>query len=358
MPSIISMLPTTKKVLPVFFVVDVAIKAFSDNIINNIDLVMEEMLLQLKKIGSSTDVDIKVDIMIFDSDSSQWITETGPVSITDFQYSTVVKRIVDQQVDVRAALIELDKRLSGAVLREIITTATDMYMPIIAFVTDGNIIDNSENELNTLYSNRWYINATKVGILTEVKDNVDALSLLIGGKDTIIDSHELDCFGQIVSTSCFGKKKEPQQMFFGEGLTVELDDITLCEIRKEEEYSICKCQIVRCEPNEALNTVIKITSKGCESGSVKVSHEFSESVVLVRNHEQYYSLESADFPSDLKLKGSALIEIADDKLCIKPKNELEIKETMIRSKEYILGHGDYMILQYGTVHFIDNCLLW
>lgn len=365
MPSISNLIIMPRRLLPVFFLIDTANNEKLGNkkysIINHF---MKEAASVLVECKNSKSAEIKVAVMEFDTDY-RWMSENGLVGIEEFGYSGFEFENDEQpfgkKADIRAVLVELNNRLNR---KEFLDSIVGVYRPIIIWITDGNIVENYEQELDELNDNNWYKNSYKIGVRIGNDSNIDALSKIVGNDETIIKTTDFGLLYHLIreaiTSVSMADKNDKYDLF--ERISIKFDEYKLCEIQKGAKYSVCKCQIKRCEPNEALNTVINITSEDT-SGTIMVRHELDEYVILVRKGAQCYDLgEENLFPDYLRVKGMAKIEISDGTLHIKSMNNevlsaqmFEIKETMEKSKDYTLRCGDRMELQCGTVYFTNGC---
>jgi uncharacterized protein YegL len=163
-----------RKVMVLFYLIDTS-GSMSGAKIGTVNAALEEVLPDLEGISKANDdAEIKVAVMTFSS-GFEWVTENGPVSITDAQMLVGGGFEAGGLTDLGAACLELDKKLSR---NEFMKSATGAFAPVILLFSDGAPTDNFQDALVKLKENMWFKLAIKIAIAINDGDNKADTSVL------------------------------------------------------------------------------------------------------------------------------------------------------------------------------------
>ncbi len=176
----LSAVPTAKKSLVLFFLVDVS-GSMSGTKIGTLNTVMEEVIPAIRGEGGA-DVDIKIAVLKF-SNGCEWMDDE-PVSIETFQWD---RRSIEAQglTDMGAAFEELADKMSR---KKFLRSPSLSYAPVIFLLTDGYPTDDYQAGINRLKTNKWYKYGLKValGIGEDAENTKDILKEFTTTEETVV----------------------------------------------------------------------------------------------------------------------------------------------------------------------------
>lgn len=192
MPNISEMPVPARRVLNVFYVLDVS-GSMSGAPIATLNMAMGETIEALKnEAKGNADAILRISVLQF-STGCKWVTSNGPEELEgDFIWSDLE---AGGLTDMGAALNELDKKLSRS---EYLSSITGNYLPVIIFMTDGYATDDYSKALAKARQNRWFHRAAKIGFAIGDNPDVKMISEVVGNSEAVIKTDDLKLFARLI----------------------------------------------------------------------------------------------------------------------------------------------------------------
>jgi len=324
-----SNIATIKRELTIFYVLDTS-GSMVGTPIATLNRTMTETVEALKSFAKSlVDVKLKIAVLEFNT-GCRWMSANGPEEIEKFHWEDLS---AGGLTDVGITLRELNSKLSRSTFLQ---SMTEVYSPIIIFMTDGFANEGYEKELKEIRDNIWFTRAIKVGFAIGENANLKLCENFTGDKEMVLTAYNEKAFRRILDAATISTgalmddedenseiteseiatlkdaiKNEFESDFTDENdgslagdvrILVNDDDFKwdsdwdeeiLSEYRIEgktmrfnETYDVCVCQFGKSMPNEALNAVYKVSVAYQNKLTVKnVSDKCREVIVRLKPGE-------------------------------------------------------------------------
>ena len=196
MPNILETEEMARKVLPIIYVIDTS-GSMSGTKIASVNEAMHETVEVLKEVSNKNpDAQIKIAALQFSS-GAQWVTnEKGLEDLEDFYWNDIQAAGV---TDLGAAIDELDSKLSRSAF---LVSETGFCIPVIIFMTDGHPTDSWITKLkNANETNKWFKNATKIGIAVGEDADKEALARVVGNVEAVVGVTDVEVLKKLIKVA-------------------------------------------------------------------------------------------------------------------------------------------------------------
>lgn len=192
MPRIGDLERIPRRVLPVFFVLDVS-GTMSGPKISVLNHAMAEMVTAMKmQAMRDADAELKAAFLTFGS-GCKWL---NPDALENMDGDFVWRDLAAEgTADMGAALRELGDKLSRT---KFLQSDVGFYLPVIIFVTDGHAGDNYEEALKELRRNEWFMCARKIGFAVGDDTDIDTLCNIVGSLEDIWRVPDIEYFAGLI----------------------------------------------------------------------------------------------------------------------------------------------------------------
>lgn len=193
MPNTEDVIRGTRKLLPMFYLIDTS-GSMSGEKIGSVNDAMRDLRSLLDEVEkTNADAEIKLAAMTFSSGAS-WVdcSKGGLVSPSDFYWTEVTAAGL---TEVGEALKLLDKSLSRS---SFLRSDVGYNMPVIIIMSDGAPTDEWEGTLNKVRNeNSWFKYATKIAIAIGDAD-LDTLAKIVGNREAVIRVEDTETLAKLI----------------------------------------------------------------------------------------------------------------------------------------------------------------
>lgn len=186
MPNISDVKEVTRKILPIFYVIDSSGSMCGEKI-SQLNEAMRDTIEIIKDISNTNpDARIQIGVLQF-SCGSEWITKNGLENVEDFIWTDLEANGV---TDLGDALNELNQKLS--IKNGILKSDVGFNMPVIIFMSDGGPTDDYESALKNALENKWFKRATKIALAIGEDADKDVLAKVVGNVECVLTVNNID----------------------------------------------------------------------------------------------------------------------------------------------------------------------
>lgn len=192
-----SNIATIKRELTIFYVLDTS-GSMVGTPIATLNRTITETVEALKSFAKSlVDVKLKIAVLEFNT-GCRWMSANGPEEIEKFHWEDLS---AGGLTDVGITLRELNSKLSRSTFLQ---SMTEVYSPIIIFMTDGFANEGYEKELKEIRDNIWFTRAIKVGFAIGDSPDVNMVFEIVGDRDSVIRVYNPALIGKLVKSVSIG----------------------------------------------------------------------------------------------------------------------------------------------------------
>ena len=238
MPEIDKTVGAARKLLPMFYVIDVSGSMDGEKIasVNDAMRDIKNVLEDIEK--SNADAEIRLAAMSF-STNAQWldVCKNGLVSPEDFWWSDVEAAGL---TSLGSALELLDEGLSSKT--GFLKGDVGFNMPVVIFMSDGGPTDNWLHGFDIISQNNWYKYASKIAIAIGDDADLDVLTKLVGTKEAIIRVKDTETLKQLIkivsaTASKIGSKSRGNRNTDSTGTSSEIVKTTVTDMTSDDTSS-------------------------------------------------------------------------------------------------------------------------
>ena len=180
------------KLLPIIYVLDTSGSMRGDRI-SAVNEAMNNTMDVLRSVADkNTDAQIMIGILSFAS-GAQWITKNGLIYLEDFFWNDLD---AGGLTDFGSALNELNDKLSR---QAFLQSKIGYKLPVIIFMSDGDPTDDWRKALEKInQENKWFREATKIGIAVGNDAKEDVLAAIAGSPEAVISVNDMKTLEKLI----------------------------------------------------------------------------------------------------------------------------------------------------------------